>query len=96
MSDLNPYEEGLALELQAAQKRIEALIEQLDAVRKDADEAEAYAWELEQRLGAALEPAPTDAAQAYHAKRRAEGAPAAGAKKHRGMMKATLGAIAKK
>lgn len=25
MSDLNPYEEGLALELQAAQKRIEAL-----------------------------------------------------------------------
>lgn len=32
----------------------------------------------------------------YHAKRRAEGAPAAGAKKHRGMMKAILGAITKK
>lgn len=32
----------------------------------------------------------------YHAKRRGEGAPAAGAKKHRGMMKATLGEIAKK
>jgi hypothetical protein len=32
----------------------------------------------------------------HNAKRRAEGAPAAGAKKHREMMKATLGEIAKK
>lgn len=32
----------------------------------------------------------------YHAKRRALGVPAAGAKKHRGVMKVTLGEIAKK
>lgn len=30
-----------------------ALTEQLDAARQDADEAEAYAWELEQQLGKA-------------------------------------------
>jgi hypothetical protein len=32
----------------------------------------------------------------YHARRRAEGAPAGGAKKHRAMMKVTLGEIAKR
>lgn len=61
MSDLNPYEEGLALELQEAKGRIKALqkalkdqssvsdrlAEQLAAARKDAEEAEAYAGELE-------------------------------------------------
>ena len=47
MSDLNPYEEGLALELKAAQDRIEALTEQLAAARRDAEEAEAYAGEVE-------------------------------------------------
>ena len=45
MSDLNPYEEGLALELQTAQKRIEALIAERDQYwesfvhwRKEADD----------------------------------------------------------
>jgi HD superfamily phosphodiesterase len=32
MSDLNPYEEGLALELKAAQERIEALIAEVERV----------------------------------------------------------------
>lgn len=63
MSDLNPYEEGLALELQAAQKRIEALTEQLAAARKDAEEAEVYAEELEAKLKKAL-PAVTPAPDA--------------------------------
>ena len=31
MTDLNPYEEGLALELKAAQERIEALVKERDA-----------------------------------------------------------------
>lgn len=34
-----------------AADRIEALTEQLAAAHQDADEAEAYAWELEQELG---------------------------------------------
>lgn len=55
MSDLNPYEEGLALELQAAQKRIEALTEQLAAARKDAEEAEVYAEELEAKVARLVE-----------------------------------------
>lgn len=32
MTDLNPYEEGLALELKAAQERIEALIAEVERV----------------------------------------------------------------
>lgn len=40
---------------EAAEDRVEALTEQLDAARHDADEAEAYAWQLEQRLAKAVE-----------------------------------------
>jgi chromosome segregation ATPase len=50
MSDLNPYEEGLAIDLAKAQASIEALTEQLEAARADAKEAEAYAEELEKRV----------------------------------------------
>lgn len=60
MSDLNPYEEGLAVDLAKANDRIrqlqqalkdhssvsDRLAEQLDAARADAKEAEAYVEEL--------------------------------------------------
>jgi phytoene/squalene synthetase len=55
MSDLNSYEESLAIDLAEAEAVIKALTEQLEAARHDADEAEAYAWQLEQRLYKAVE-----------------------------------------
>ena len=55
MSDLNPYEESLAVDLAKTEAAIKAMSEQLEAARHDADEAEAYAWQLEQRLSKAME-----------------------------------------
>lgn len=47
MSDLNSYEEGLAVDLAKAEAVIKAMTEQLEAARADAKEAETYAEELE-------------------------------------------------
>ena len=55
MSDLNPYEESLAVDLAKTEAAIKAMTEQLEAARHDADEAESYAWQLEQRLSKAVE-----------------------------------------
>ena len=53
MSELNPYEEGLALDLKAALDRIEELEERLKAAQDDAKEAEAYAEDMEAKLAKA-------------------------------------------
>jgi chromosome segregation ATPase len=47
MSDLNSYEESLAIDLAKAVAAIKAMTEQLEAARADDKEAEAYAEELE-------------------------------------------------
>ena len=76
MSDLNPYEESLAIELKAAQDRIAALTEQLAAARQDAKEAETYAWKLEEELRDTQDRANAFATKEYYTEMRAERAEA--------------------
>ncbi len=49
------FERLYAVERGKLEDVITALTEQLEAARHDADEAEAYAWQLEQRLAKAVE-----------------------------------------
>ena len=85
MSDLNPYEESLAIELKAAQDRIAALTEQLAAACQDAKEAEAYAEELEEELRDTQDRANAFATKEYYTEMRAERAEAKLAKAVEGL-----------
>ena len=55
MSDLNPYEESLAIDLAKANNRIEELIAERDQAWKRADHAEKMWGEAEVKLAKALE-----------------------------------------
>lgn len=55
MSDLNPYEEGLAIDLAKANDRIEALIAERDEAWRRAGHAEKMWGETEVKLAKAVE-----------------------------------------